>query len=143
MGNSQKHIQQWQHNRKLVSLIPTTHPDWMVTVTFYVALHIVDALLEFDGVEGVNSHETRNKVLIRTNRYQKIWDHYQPLHDLCRRIRYLAQPNQWITLDDIPTQVFGEFLYPIEKSVHGLMGITHNLDRIKIQVPVAPSPPQK
>jgi hypothetical protein len=127
MANPHKHLSQWRHNRELISAIPPTHPDWIVTIAFYVALHAVDALLEYDNVSGVHSHDSRNRVLIRTRRYEKIWEHYQPLHDLSRRIRYLADPQLWITIDDIPGKVFGGFLYPVERSVHHLIGLSKTL----------------
>jgi len=94
----------------------------MVTVTFYVALHAIDALLAHDGVGRVNSHESRNEVLIKTKRYQQVWKHYQPLHDLSRRIRYLAEPGIWVPVDRITKEVWGRYLYPIERSVGSLMG---------------------
>jgi len=125
-------MEQWRHNRILLSVIPTSHPDWIITVTFYTALHAVDALLEFDGVQRVHSHESRNNVLNRTRRYEKIWDHYQPLYDLSRRIRYLASPRDWIRADDIPGKVFSRFLFPIENSAHGLMGLEHTAPSIAL-----------
>jgi hypothetical protein len=122
MDESRKHLKQWKHNRRFLGLVPKAYPDWMVTVTFYVALHAVDALLAHDGVARVNSHETRNEVLIRTKRYQQIWKYYQPLHDLSRRIRYLAEPGTWVPVEEMSTQVWGRYLYPIEKSVGNLIG---------------------
>jgi len=135
MGIPQRHLDQWLHNRKFVSLIPATHPDWIVTVSFYVALHAVDALLQSDGVRRVNSHDSRNEVLMNTRRYTRIWDAYQPLHDLSRRIRYLADPLQWITFEDIPKQVFRRYLYPIEESVYRLMAVPHTHVDIPLQKP--------
>ncbi len=86
MANPSKHLDQWKHNRAFLSIIPATYPDWIVTVAFYVSLHAVDALLAHDQVGRVNSHDSRNNVLMQTRRYQQIWRHYQPLHDLSRRI---------------------------------------------------------
>jgi hypothetical protein len=120
MADSRKHLDQWQHNRAFLGLIPTDYPDWMVTVSFYVALHAIDALLAHDGVGRVNSHESRNDVLIKTKRYQQIWKHYQPLHDLSRRIRYLAAPGDWVPVSEIPKQIWNRYLLPIEKSAGGL-----------------------
>ena len=132
MGQLDQHVAQWKHNRILVGMIPVTHPDWIVTVTFYVALHAVDALLAHDGVARVHSHDTRNGVLMATRRYQQIWRHYQPLHDLSRRIRYLAEPALWVPPGEIPAQVFKRYLFPLEASVEKLLGIDLNLAEIQL-----------
>ena len=44
------------HNRELIPLLPQSHPDWIVTLAFYTALHAVDALFAADGITGVTSH---------------------------------------------------------------------------------------
>jgi hypothetical protein len=116
--------------------IPQLHPpaysDWIVTATFYVALHTVDSLLEFDNVDRVHSHETRNCVLTGTNRYMVIWRTYQPLHDLSRKIRYMADPQEWVPPSLIDKQVLRRYLYPIEKSVKNLMPVPIDLPEIVI-----------
>lgn len=117
----ESHIKQWKHNRAFLQTIGPAYPDWAVTTVFYTALHAVDALLTTDRVEGVVSHETRNRALMKTNRYAKLWDHYQPLHDLSRTIRYLADPDRWVAWSQIDEGVIRRHLYPIEKSVQRLM----------------------
>ena len=93
---SPPNIAQWKHNRAFLQAIPPDYPDWAVTVTFYTALHAVDALLDHDKFPGVTSHETRNGALMRTNRYTKIWESYQPLYGLARTMIYLADPQRWV-----------------------------------------------
>lgn len=121
MGSRDDHIRQWKHNRDFLGLIPPDYPDWLVTVTFYVALHAVDALLAHDGVTGVTSHDDRKRVLIYTNRYAGIQRSFLPLYDLSRTVRYLADPAKWVPSDRIQKDVIGRYLYPIEKSVQTLM----------------------
>jgi len=128
-----KHVEQWKHNREFLGVIPAAYPDWIVTAAFYVSLHAVDALLEHDQVTRVNSHDSRNNVLMQTRRYQQIWKHYQPLHDLSRRIRYLAEPEKWVPVEQIPAQVLGRYLYPLENSVQKLMGAELNLQGIVLR----------
>lgn len=123
---------QWKHNRALLGILPTSHPDWIVTVAFYVALHAADALMAHDGVTRVTSHDTRNNVLITTRRYQQIWRHYQPLHDLSRHIRYLAEPALWVPPEQIPVQVFKRYLLPLEASVEKLLGVRLELPEIRL-----------
>src|ERR1035437_4117306 len=93
----QDHINQWTHNRKFIETINPEYCDWIVTVTFYSALHAVDALLLDDKVT-VTSHDSRNRILSQTNRYKKINSAYYPLYDLSRTIRYVADQAQWVPL---------------------------------------------
>lgn len=131
------HIRQWHHNRAFLRTIEPEFPDWAVTVSFYTALHAVDALLKHDKVPGIVSHETRNATLGRTNRYKKIWKVYQPLYDLSRTIRYLARPARWVAWEKVEGEVFRRYLYPLEASVQKLMGKQEQLPRIEMKAPPA------
>jgi len=117
----ENHIRQWRHNRNFISTIDPDFPDWAVTVTFYTALHAVDALLKYDKVTRVVSHETRNRTLTLTKRYKKIWELYQPLYSLSRTIRYFANPREWISWKNIESEIHRRYLYPLEASVFKLM----------------------
>lgn len=121
MASTSSHLQQWRHNRSLIPAVPPSHPDWIVTVTFYTALHAVDALLSADKVPRVVDHSARNSVLGNTNKYQKIWKSYYPLYALSRTVRYLADPVGWIPFASVETVVFSRYLYPLERSVRGLL----------------------
>lgn len=120
MASTEEHIRQWRHNRELLAHLPPAYPDWIVTVTFYVALHAVDALLAHDKVPRVNSHESRNAVLHHTRRYEKIRKSYLPLHSLSRTVRYLASPADWVLAAEIEQNIWKRYLYPIEASVQSL-----------------------
>jgi len=137
MANSQSHISQWKHNRKLLAQVPAEFSDWQVTIAFYVALQAVDALLAFDKVTRVNSHEARNEVLLRTKRYQKINEKYVPLYDLSRTVRYLAEPARWIPAHRIQKDVINRYLRPIETSVQTLMSADLQLPELVL---IATSP---
>jgi len=102
----------------------------MVTVSFYVALHAVDALLTSQRVPRVTSHHARNDVLMRTNKYSQIWKHYQPLYDLSRTVRYLAKPQQWVPYDQVEPQVLRRLLYPLEQAVQRQLNETVDLPAI-------------
>jgi len=116
----QHHLNQWRHNRTFLESIDPAYPDWLVTASFYTALHVVDALLLHDHVTSVTSHDTRNRILGQTNRYKKINSHFYPLYDLSRTVRYLADHQQWVPFSKIESEVFKRFLYPSETSVRKL-----------------------
>ena len=117
MASTTDHLNQWEHNRRLLTRLEPEFPDWIITVTFYVSLHAVDALLAHDNVTRIVSHDARNDTLKRVNRYQQIYRHYRPLYDLSRRVRYLAKPAEWLPAAEIETGIFGRYLYPLETSV--------------------------
>lgn len=127
MAAQAQHIQQWKHNRSFSAGIQPQFPDWLVTVSFYVALHAVDTLLHHDEAAArLMSHETRNAVLMGTNRYRKIWISYSPRYNLSRTVRYLADPSRWVHAMEVQKQVIEKHLYPIENSIQQLMAV--NLD---------------
>lgn len=126
------HTKQWLHNRQFLPSIPVNFPDWAVTVVFYTALHAVDSLLAHDKVAAITSHKARNYTLSRTNRYAKIWLSYQPLYDLSRTVRYMANPQRWVEWPKIESEVIPRYLYPIETSVIKLAGNMEKLDLIKL-----------
>jgi hypothetical protein len=134
MAKDLQHIQQWKHNRSLLSAIPPQYPDWIVTVSFYVALQAVDAVLAFDHTSATR-HEVRNEILLRTNRYSRIKECYFPLYDLSRTVRYLADPSKWIKFDKIESELFRRYLYPLEASCERLMSKDLALGRIALMRP--------
>ena len=133
MVTVQSHIKQWTHNRHFLESIDVAYPDWLVTVTFYAALHAVDALLLHDKVRSITSHDSRNKILSQTNRYKKINSCYYPLYDLSRTIRYIANEDQWVPFEKIDSDIFGRYLYPIESSVSKLAGLELGLKPIRLR----------
>lgn len=132
MAEFSDHLEQWRHNRSFLSVIPPQYPDWIVTVAFYTAVHAVDSLLARDR-QTVTSHEARNDILIRTNRYQKIRTHCLQLYDLSRTVRYLAKPAKWVPTHLIMEKVIRELLYPIENSVQKLIEGELQLPPVSLQ----------
>ncbi len=133
MSTRQDHIQQWKHNRQFASSIEPEYHDWIVTAIFYTAVHAIDTLLAHDKVV-IHNHETRNKALQLTNRYEFINKKYDALYSLCRTIRYLAHPTQWIPADRLQKDVVQRYLYPIEKSVQKLINQDIGLSDLVLKV---------
>lgn len=127
------HIRQWKHNRAFLATVEPRFPDWAVTAAFYTALHAVDTLLNHDNVGRITSHAARNDMLMRTNRYSKIWSLYQPLYDLSRTVRYMANPSGWVPWEQVETQVLGRHLYPLERSVEKLAGLDLGLGPVRMK----------
>lgn len=134
------HIRQWLHNRALAEKIPASHPDWIVTVAFYSAVHAIDAALAHDGIFVCN-HETRFKAIASTNRMKKIGLLYHPLYNLSRTVRYTADPNLWIPAAAIEKQIIRQYLLPIETSVVNLMSRSISLPPLNMSHLVTASTP--
>mgnify|MGYP001025035447 CR=1 FL=1 len=133
MTDPQRHIRQWLHNRGFIATIEPRFHDWIVTATFYAALHAVDTLLAHDQNSRVVDHASRNDVLARTNRYQQIHRHYKPLYMLAQSVRYLAAPEKWIPFEKVESHVLHRYLYPIEASVQKLINQQLDLPPIKLR----------
>jgi hypothetical protein len=145
MPTRDEHISQWKHNRAFLCTIFPDYPDWIVTACFYVAVHAIDTLLAHDKIFPT-SHDFRNSVLTKTNRYAAIYKAYGPLYSLSRTVRYFADPKSWIHIADIQPKVIERYLYPIEKSVQKLIGQDLSLPKIVLAsvvpspIPAAPTP---
>ncbi len=143
MPTPEQHINQWRHNRSFLATIPSNYPDWIATVSFYVALQAVDALLA-KSKHTHTSHSSRNEILQTTHTYQKIWNHYHPLYQLSRTIRYSADPSKWIRIENIESQIWVRNLYEVEKSVRNLLNkdsaIFPPFEKITLNLQSPPTP---
>jgi hypothetical protein len=142
MATVQQHIQQWKHNRGFISTIGPNFPDWIVTVSFYVAIHSIEALLAYDGVRGVRNHEDRKLILEQTNRYSLINEKFKTLYTLSRTVRYFADTSGWVPFVQIEQNVIKRYVYPIEASVQKLIKQDLNLPLITLASapPSTPAP---
>lgn len=123
MADGERHIKQWLHNRQFLATIDPSYNDWIVTVSFYTALHAVDVLFATDKRFNITSHDARNGTLKRVKRYEKIHKHYSPLYRLSQTVRYYASPDKWVAHDQIQAQVIRSHLYPLEQSVKKLAAL--------------------
>ena len=67
-------------------------PQWVVTIAFYKALHIIEAVFAADKIGPIrhtDDHAQRNDVLRREPRYRHLWKHYRPLWNDSLIARYL------------------------------------------------------
>src|SRR5690348_12499946 len=97
MATETEHLNQAQHNRKLLNEIDhEKFPDWAATVAFYTAVHLVQALLKKSG-DNCNSHSSRNKRL--RQKHPSVWKLYQPLYSYSRLARYWCMK---LKHDDVP-----------------------------------------
>ena len=95
----QHHLEQAKHNEFFLSDLevdyPTTYFDWKVTVSFYIALHYLQALGDYRNIEigethndierNVNPNSSRNPVMRISN---SAWRNYKSLFKYSQIARY-------------------------------------------------------
>jgi len=133
MASIEQHIAQYRHNRRFVATISDQYCDWIVRSTFYTCVHLVDATLaHLDNYHPID-HKTRNKAIANIRQMEFIAKKYDPLYQLCRKIRFFADPQLWVPKQQIASQVFGRLLYPLEQSAFRLLGISNEHSEIVIK----------
>lgn len=109
-------------------------PEWVVTVAFYRALHIVEAVFYDDdesSVDHTDQHSTRNRHLKQTRRYQNLWRHYRPLYNDSMVARYLQGHadddivevfSSYLSTKDIEDKHLNHNLRQVERTAKTLLG---------------------
>lgn len=113
MAIEDQHEWQAEHNAQLLAepvLDPTdtAYRDWVITIAFYRALHLVDMMLAARGVIEITDHDQR-RIHIRRH-LRGSFGNYQALEELSRKARYSATKR---TYDDIQDAL--ELLQRIEQ----------------------------
>ena len=110
-------------NRKALNYLAVrieTFPQWVTTVAFYTALHVIESVFAYDG-RHTDDHHERNKILKRENRYRKLWQHYRPLWNDSLIARYLKGDGA------AGYESFSDYMSPAEvEAAH----LKHNLHQV-------------
>jgi hypothetical protein len=134
MPKEPEHLALAAHNQDTIDFLLTggdRFPDWVATVAFYKALHLIDAMLDRDlGIDGVD-HSRRRSILKHENRYKTIYGHYKALEEASTIARYLACPTgaayktftDYLSPSQVKQQLLDHRLASIEKSIAGLRRI--------------------
>ena len=84
---------EWQisHNAQLLSeplldITETKYLDWVITIMFYKAVHVIDKALAERGVVDIWTHEKRNESIRKHLR--GLFGHFQAFEELSRKTRY-------------------------------------------------------
>ncbi len=98
------------------------HPEWIVTIAFYKAVHVVQALLSKSG-KNCHDHSSRHRLLKRD--YPDIWKHFRPLWTASTIARYLHDNDSrtpYTSFSDhcSAEQVYSRFIKKRLKSVEDL-----------------------
>jgi len=99
-----------------------THPEWIVTIAFYKAVHVVQAMLS-KANKSCHDHKTRHAILKRD--YPEIWKHFRSLWAASTIARYLYdnanQTSYKSFVDHCPAEkVYSRFVEKRLRSVEDL-----------------------
>ena len=110
---------------------PQQFSEWITTIAFYKAVHIVEAVFSRDpNIKHCHDHGSRNGRLSADHRYRQIYKHYRPLWQASTIARYLSDNEsntQYRSFSDYlkPDQVIPEIvkhrLRSIEQSAVGFL----------------------
>lgn len=91
MPTTEEHIKKYNENRKLLdtnlNIENCEFYNWIVTVSFYAALHLVEAKLAEDNIDSTD-HFARNNNVERFSKFKNIRNEYKTLYDKSRVARY-------------------------------------------------------
>ena len=85
------HQHKVEHNRQAVTYLQSagdTYLDWVVTILFYTALHLVDQVLYFQGRVNPRDHRQRHAEIARQPLLAPIYRDYRELEWQSQRSRY-------------------------------------------------------
>jgi hypothetical protein len=85
------HQQQVEHNRQTVAYLQQAgdnYLDWVVTMLFYTALHLVDQVLYHTAQLHPRNHFQRHAAIANTPELTAIYQDYRELEHQSRRSRY-------------------------------------------------------
>jgi hypothetical protein len=127
------HLALADHNQQTIDYLRQAgdrFPDWITTVAFYKAVHLVDALLAHDHGRHFHDHRARFAALKRENRYLAIYRHFRPLYEASCVARYLQasggrqdyhQFTDYVPADAVEAEILTARLAPLEKSARKLL----------------------
>ena len=95
MASRRLHVRQAKHNERLIDHLDinkTTFHDWIVTITFYAALHYIEVdFAQKPHIGHSTSHRERSRRVQREYNLQ-IYRSYRELYNNSRIARYLWNP---------------------------------------------------
>lgn len=127
------HIAQACRNQETIDYLltgPMEFPEWVATVAFYKALHVVEAVLSHNPERPhTQTHEMRERVLKTTPKYGHIYKHYAVLKRTSLIARYLSADDgapvpsfaAYMPLNDVRREILHHRLRQLERSARGML----------------------
>jgi hypothetical protein len=129
MPSESAHITLACHNQAVISYLSKSledNSDWIATIAFYKAVHLVEAVFaRSPGIRHGHSHEARDQHLKSNRCFSNIYKHYRPLWEASMVARYLADVKtgdscrtfcDYLTPDQVVRQLLKHRLHQLERS---------------------------
>ena len=115
MASETEHIELANSNQKLIDHLirENSFHDWLATVAFYKAIHVVEAVFANNLHYHSHSHADREDRLKRTARYKAIFTNYSHLLTESRTFRYLLHPTNRLTIETVKSKLIYKRLYAV------------------------------
>jgi hypothetical protein len=111
MASRDQHLAKAARNQAFLDKVDDTFPEWLATVAFYKAVHLVEAFFATQGIHS-KRHGERNHRL--QHHHPDIWMEFKPLHDISRQVRYYAAS---VTAQKVREYLIGVRLKAVEALV--------------------------
>ncbi|GAX90442.1 hypothetical protein [Effusibacillus lacus] len=95
MATASDHFDQYKRNRALLGNLATLSPppwDWMVTITFYAAVHLVEYIIVSKLNKSSENHDQRKKYIAMVSELKPIGKIYMRLEFISHQSRYQCIP---------------------------------------------------
>jgi len=107
------HKNQFERNKSSISAVGTLQDppnDWIITMAFYAAVHLIEGVLVEKLEKGSGDHKTRRRLMGSVSQLRPIGPKYATLEDYSHKSRYKCKTFQ----EDDVTKILG-FLNDIEQ----------------------------
>lgn len=135
MPNLQAHLTMAERNQACLDLLLrqlADHPEWVTTVAFYKAVHLVEAMFANEQPPGHSvDHVDRLTVLRSERRFTNIYRFFKKLYEASLVARYLetnAQEYQsftdYLTPADVENLVIKHWLHQVRQTISNITNMT-------------------
>jgi len=144
MASETEHIELANSNQHLIDHLinENSFHDWLATVAFYKAIHVVEAIFANHLHRHSCSHAEREDRLKRTAGFKAVFTNYSHLLAESRTFRYLLHPRSRLTIETVKSKLIYKRLYAVEQNSLQFLSDTGKAALVKIEPPAAnPQPP--
>jgi len=140
MATEADHISLANSNQLLIDHLIEVNdfPDWLTTVSFYKAVHVVEAVFANDLHYHSSSHTNREDRMKRTAKFESIFKNYSHLLTESRTFRYALPPRQRWTVELVKSRLIYKKLYAVEQQSLQFLSQQAAEELSKVQPPPKP-----
>jgi len=140
MASEKDHIALANTNQQLIDHLieENAFHDWLTTVAFYKAIHVVEAVFATHLGCHSSSHADREDRLNRVTLFRGIAKNYSHLLNESRNFRYLLAPPGRLTMEQVKSQLVYRRLHAVEQQSLHFLSATGKANLVKIVPPANP-----